>query len=299
MSNIPANASLMIIGSMKSGGTSSLYKNLVLHPEICPGVLKEPEYFSQNQNIHGVKTYGIPANRYEDVFPNFDPQKHKFVLDASTGYTKYPEENGVAERIKEYGLEPIFIYIVRNPFDRIVSHYHHYLNHPKLPVESLPSQLSIDISKYYTQLQKFKQVFPKSKIIIIDLDDLNKDTHAVADKIYDIIGLEPIKDRPKPVIANTGKKINIVEQYIKKEFLYIIKKIPNPILGISKKLIKMFYPSDRRKLSVKQKRKIYEDLKEDMTAFQQNYGFDVSEAGGFKRNELECSPYITKQRCLF
>jgi len=98
-------------------GTSSLYSDFAKHPDDLPCITKEPEFFSEHQK----HCYNGVTN-YEDLW-NFDPGVHRFALEVSTGYTKYPEELNVPKKIYNCGLRPKFIYLVRNPFDRIRSHY--------------------------------------------------------------------------------------------------------------------------------------------------------------------------------
>lgn len=131
----------MILGAMKAG-TTALFDMLKDHPEICPSIAKEPEFFSRGQG-HGAK-----VTNYSDLF-DFDATVHKYALEASTGYTKYPRESNVAERIKQSGLEPKFIYIVRDPVKRIISNLNYWKNFPKWgdPMANLDHM--IDISKYH------------------------------------------------------------------------------------------------------------------------------------------------------
>ena len=82
----------MIIGAMRCG-TTSLFNYLAEHPEICPAINKEPEYFSENQG------HKVQVDNYNDLWPYYN-SNHKYVLEASTGYTKYPVEKGVAKRHK-------------------------------------------------------------------------------------------------------------------------------------------------------------------------------------------------------
>jgi len=67
-------------------GTSSLYSDFAKHPDDLPCITKEPEFFSEHQK----HCYNGVTN-YEDLW-NFDPGVHRFALEVSTGYTKYPEE---------------------------------------------------------------------------------------------------------------------------------------------------------------------------------------------------------------
>src|SRR5262245_54570161 len=110
---IPPDAFVFIIGAMKSG-TSSLFKYLQAHPEICAARIKEPEFFSES------RPHKQNLARYEDIW-DYDPRTHKYVLEASTGYTAYPMEQNVPENIVKYGIRPKFIYLMRDPFERIES----------------------------------------------------------------------------------------------------------------------------------------------------------------------------------
>ena len=103
LAGIPKDAYVIIIGAMKCG-TSSLYDHLQKHPEICPAIAKEPEFFSENQSQK------ILAESYNELW-SFDGSVHKYALEASTGYTKYPSEPKVPKNIFDYGINPKFIYI--------------------------------------------------------------------------------------------------------------------------------------------------------------------------------------------
>lgn len=120
-----SNSLMMIVGAMKSG-TSTLFEMLSQHPAICPSCVKEPEFFSSHQG------HGADVEDYESLF-DYDSLRHTMCLEASTGYSKYPSEIDVPKRIKEYGLNPVFIYSVRNPFDRVESEYNFaYINQKKM-----------------------------------------------------------------------------------------------------------------------------------------------------------------------
>lgn len=98
---IPSGAYLLIIGSMKCG-TSSLFSYLSGHPEICHSRKKEPEFFSKN------KAPQLNKEKYSDLW-QFDKNVHKYVTEASTGYTKYPTKVDIPKRILDFGIRPKFI----------------------------------------------------------------------------------------------------------------------------------------------------------------------------------------------
>lgn len=52
-------------------------------------------------------------------------------MEASTGYAKYPKRKNVPQRMFDLGIKPKFIYIVRNPIDRINSEINYWRNFPQ------------------------------------------------------------------------------------------------------------------------------------------------------------------------
>jgi len=109
--NLP---NLYIPGAGKSG-TSTLHELLNEHPKICMSTRKEPHFWTQlNFNNYT----NLEFEEYTDLFtkPNCD-----YFGESSTGYLCFPE---FTKRIKLYYKDsPKFIIILRNPIDRIYSHY--------------------------------------------------------------------------------------------------------------------------------------------------------------------------------
>lgn len=157
---------MMIVGAMKSG-TSTLFEMVSQHPAICPSYVKEPEFFSNHQS------HGVDVEDYESLF-DYASSRHTMCLEASTGYSKYPSEINVPKRIKEYGLNPIFIYSVRDPFDRVESEYNFaYLNQKEWANFEILDLSVVLRSMYYLQIREFTKWFPdKSRYFIVDFEDI-------------------------------------------------------------------------------------------------------------------------------
>jgi len=150
----------IIIGAMRSG-TTSLYEMLAEHPQICPCRTKEPHFFCDEQSIP-----------YEDLW-EYDETCHIYSLEASTNYAKYPMIRGVPDRIRAYGLRPKFIYLVRDPIDRIESQYSFMVNNKGKHVERFSEPRIIACSVYYLQLRQFLQVFSdRDQYLILDFESL-------------------------------------------------------------------------------------------------------------------------------
>jgi len=273
---IPENGYAIIIGAMKCG-TSSLYKYLIEHPNICPCKDKEPEYFSRNQ-AHGYK-----VDKYEDLW-DFDPAVHQYALEASTGYTKYESEPDVPETIFKYGISPKFIYIVRNPFDRIISHYNHARYNYDIGSDwsIIGDDYFTNVSSYFMQLEQFRKYFPKEQFLIIDFDDVKSNPQKVLQKIYDFLKI-PRNEAPREFsIHYKTETLSKFEMFLQRySFLrkpYLI--IPSRLRKLGKKKFKKYAdPEEKRKLTDKEKNIIYKRLVNDMKQFREEYGFDVKKWG--------------------
>ncbi|MDK1288233.1 sulfotransferase family protein [Pseudoalteromonas umbrosa] len=268
---IPKDAHAMIIGAMKCG-TSSLFNYLSSHPEICPSITKEPEFFSDMQS------HGVNVTSYSELF-NFDEAKHKYTLDGSTGYTKYPIEKDVPKKIFEYGISPKIIYIIRNPFERIQSHYSHMQRWSKWKPDILDKQL-IDTCNYFLQLEQFKKYFSTSDILILDFDELKADPDSVLKKVYDFLDLShdyfpnnyEIKNQTRP-LSKADFIINKLES--DKELLWIPKTLKHALTQTLQKLL----PKKARKLTETEMKFLHNELKDSMLKLNDVYGFDVRKWG--------------------
>jgi hypothetical protein len=102
---------LIIPGAAKSG-TSSLHEYLNMHKDIYMSSDKEPHYFSNDIKY---------MNNKEEYYNLFQvDQDYLYYGESSTGYMVFPN---VISRIKNELEKPKFIFILRNPIDRLYSHY--------------------------------------------------------------------------------------------------------------------------------------------------------------------------------
>jgi len=254
----------MIIGAMKCG-TSSLFNYLTAHPEICPAREKEPEFFSENQG------HGKAIAKYSDLW-RFNLKVHKYALEASTGYTKFPLEPNVAKNIFEFGIRPKFIYIVRNPFVRIESHFN-YMNGKKNWNASITDDHLINVSNYFLQISPYLNFFPVDDILIIDFDLLNSDPASLLDQIYDFLGIEGGHYPRDFSIYNrtqTGQEGD--RPSLKRRIMNLIR----PIGRRHQATVPLREP---RRLTVQERELIHSRLLGDMLSLRDRFGIDVSKWG--------------------
>lgn len=181
----------LIIGSMKAG-TTSLHNYLNQHPEISATEPKEIHFFTE-ESFNEVEL----ANYYN----HFQSDK-KLVGTSPQNYTKrhIKKFSGVPRRLKEYLPEIKLIYIVRDPLDRIESHYHEALAGGYTGAESLDAAIRADLknnhfintSKYYYQISAYLDYFEMEQICIVCLEDLKEDRLSEMNKIFTFLGVSNI-----------------------------------------------------------------------------------------------------------
>jgi hypothetical protein len=158
----------LIIGAMKCG-TTSIFNYLAQHPEISSCKYKEPHFFSRAENF-------AKGFEYYQTLWNWNNLTHKIALEATPGYTKVTHKDpantaaNIAKVQQEFGMDFRFIYIMRDPLERIESHCLHNSMKNGVPLTALTKidQSVIDTSKYAMQLDEYYQRFAADKILLLD-----------------------------------------------------------------------------------------------------------------------------------
>ena len=268
---IPTDAYAIIIGAMKCG-TSSLYTYLSQHPQICPSIAKEPEFFSRNQ-IHK-----LPIHKLEELW-DFDPSVHRYALEASTGYTKYPSEPGVPKNIRDYGIQPRFIYVIRNPFDRIESHYNFLRGQPYWNLGLLDPHL-IQTSNYFLQLEQYRPHFSKESLLLLDFEQLANEPHGTLEAVYGFLNLPPTHFPSSYPVENKTVYYSHVEAFLRRPIVRrLARHLPPSLKQNTQKLLSRLPQPGKRGLTSVEKEYIYDCLKLDMIRLHAEYGFDVRKWG--------------------
>jgi len=178
----------LIIGAQRAG-TTSLYENLVKHPNVIPASIKEIHFFDNN--------FKSGLDWYESHFSSSQNSKNlekAITGEASPYYIFHPL---VPQRMAKIFPEIKLIALLRNPIDRAFSHYHHEvrLGFEKLSFEEaikaekdrLKDQLKMVLDGIYSfnhqhfsylsrgiyveQLRKWEKFFSKDQILILNSKD--------------------------------------------------------------------------------------------------------------------------------
>ena len=174
----------IIIGAMKCG-TTSLHHDLNLHPEIFMSREKELHFFVEGKNWYKGFAW------YQSHFQS----QAKIRGETSPSYTAYPKWLGVPERMYSVVPNAKLIYILRDPIERMISHYlHRYAaGVENREINQALANFDDDYifrSQYYMQLQEYLKYFPKSHILIVTLEELNRDRQATLKKIFKYLNVD-------------------------------------------------------------------------------------------------------------
>ncbi len=176
---------LLVIGGLKCG-TTSLHHYLNLHPEIEMSRPKELNFFVAELNW--------PLGR-DWYAAHFEPAA-AIRGESSPHYTNRPRFEGVAERIGSLLGEPRLIYMVRDPIDRMLSHYLHnvgggYEQRGLTDALSDPDSAYVARSRYAYQLDPYLEAFGAERIEIVTREELKEDRPATMGRVFAFLEVDP------------------------------------------------------------------------------------------------------------
>ncbi len=186
----PPMPNLFVIGAMKCG-TTSLHRYLSDHPDVFMSADKEPGYFVRELNWARGEAW------YLGLFAQSN--RAAIVGESSTHYTKLPTYQGVVERIAEFSRDPRFIYVMRDPVERCVSHYWHQVRSKSRRGGERRDMLTafrddkqyLAYSNYAMQLLPYLERFGRERVRILTLEELAADPASVVSRIYAWLGVDP------------------------------------------------------------------------------------------------------------
>ena len=244
----------LILGAAKSG-TSSLWKYLKQHPQVFMSFPKEPNFFV----FEGCKLppYSGPGKPevlyqrlYRETITNFQEYQsifnavtdEKAIGEASVRYLYFPQ---APEKIKHYLGEPKLLILLRNPIERLYSHYMMNIRHILEPLsfaEALAQEEKriavnwgwdwhyVGVSSYYEQVKRYFDIFDREQIKVIIYDDFRQDTVGTMQSIYRFLDIDD------SFIPNT-KSRNRAGYWPKSMLLHKLINTPNAFLKFAEKVI--------------------------------------------------------------
>lgn len=187
---------LFLIGAQKAG-TTYLASLLDQHPEIVVSQPKEPHYFTQHR--------GRSIEWYRNCFPG--THDGRVLVDASPSYSAAPVHAvdalaegtsgsrfaGVPEAIRSLSPGARFIYVMRNPVERVHSAYWHAVRQgdEHLPLmEALQADKTyLNASDYLGQIKHYLRLFPRDRFLFLRFEDLRSEPTRVARECFEFLEL--------------------------------------------------------------------------------------------------------------
>lgn len=178
---------LVVLGAMKCG-TSALHRYLSLHPEVSASDPKELDFFLEGRNwARGLEWYAS----------HFDARRPARV-EASPNYTAYAAQAGVMARMEQVIPSARFVYLVRDPVDRIAAHWVHNVHRARIgsgermePILLHPESTYLPRSRYGYQVRNFARHYPIDRLLVLDQQDLLDRRAATLRRVFEFAEIDP------------------------------------------------------------------------------------------------------------
>jgi len=174
---------VIVVGVQKCG-TTSLHHYLRRHPQVAMSRQKELDFFIEARNWpRGVEWYAR----------HFDPSA-RARGESSPNYTALRRYPGVAERMRRVVPDVRVVFMVRDPIERLISHWVHNYAHGSehRPLHAvLDDDLYLERSRYAMQLRPYLDAFPRGSILILETGELRRRRRDVMRRVFAFIGVDP------------------------------------------------------------------------------------------------------------
>jgi hypothetical protein len=169
---------------MKSG-TTALCRDLSEHPAIFMSPIKEPGYFSHEENRSSLE-------KYRRLFARASDQA--YLMEGSTEYTMRPHIDGVADRIQAFNPGARFIYLMRDPLSRVVSHYRQLVRKGwekrSLPLAVRHNCQYLSIGYYAYQVRPYLERFGPDAVFMETFEAFTASPSSFYQSLFNWLGID-------------------------------------------------------------------------------------------------------------
>lgn len=297
----------LVVGTAKAG-TSSIYKYLKDHPQVYLTEQKELLFWHSltNPNKTQAEYMNFHVNSIKEYLDLFNEvNEYQICGDVTPSYLYYYEH--VINNLKKYHpkwKDVKIIIILREPVDKVISHYN-FLNtgiganevslEDTLKKEKsrlqkndvLPDYFLIDTTLYYKQVEAYLENFNNVQILLYD--DLKENTQKFMNSIHKFLQIAPNYDsNVYSQKYNVSKKRKVPKNKLLKNILTINNQVGasrnlKRLLGIQKKLINHEVLIKQEEISIKTRKKLKKIFLNDIFKLQELLDFDVIERWGYKK----------------
>jgi hypothetical protein len=266
---------LIIVGVMKCG-TTSLHYYLGLHPQISMSREKELEFFIGERNwSRGAAWYARQFDARTAVRGESSPNY------AATG-----RFSGVPARMREVVPEAKLIFMVRDPIERLISHWIHNFSHGREQrpfAEILDDDRYLERSMYATQLRPYLDAFPREQILILEMEELRVQRLDVLRRVLGFLAVDSTFDSPRFRLerhrtARKRSKTRLGTWLAGTRFAQWIESLPQSMRWPARDLLYLPFSRrmDRPLLSYAERQNLVERLKPDAEQFRDLTGLSCT-----------------------
>ena len=273
-----ASPDFVIIGAMKCG-TSSLHAQLAVQDGFFMSEPKEPNFFSDDD------VFAKGTDWYQGLFAGGEGALKG---ESSTHYAKRPTYPACFERLRAALPRARFIYVMRDPLERLVSHYIHEwtMGNVKgtLSAEIETARELIDYGRYAYQLEPYLAHYGAERVLPVFFERMKADPQGELARIGAFL------EAPRPLVWRE----DISPQNVSKDRL---RKVPlsgllidNPLAQV---LRRTFVPQGLRdrvksRLQMRERPSLSDD---DLQRVKPVFDEDLKKLGAMLGVELNCDLY--------
>lgn len=194
---------------------------LARHPDCCHSAPKETNFFTLN--------FSQGWDWYRGTFAHY--RGEPVIGEGSVSYASIPFRENVARRLHEYAPAAKIIYIVRHPYEKLISGWkmatsgpgfvgyesairgfesyvlHEEARHPRggpwndtdhgwslaRPSSESKTRVWLDALQYQRQMDNYRECFPERQLRVMFLEDWKHDPRQQAEQLCDFLDLDPAK----------------------------------------------------------------------------------------------------------
>ncbi|WP_069301722.1 sulfotransferase family protein [Neptunicoccus sediminis] len=194
---------LVVLGSQKSG-TTTLHSVLASHPDVfMSSPVKEAHFFYPEDLLAGYaarKGYAQAVNREDYALKNmlvgYNGERYFGESCPNYTYADSATKRRIPQNMAALSPDLRFIFIMRNPVERIISTYFHWRRHAKssAPFSQFMQErgnMAVETSLYWKQLERYFAFFDQDRFHLATFETFVENQNEECNKIFSFLGLPP------------------------------------------------------------------------------------------------------------
>jgi Sulfotransferase domain len=289
----------VILGAQKSGSTF-LHRCLGDHPQV----------YSPQGEVHFFEDPNYREDRIGELEKLLEPGKGKQIV--AIKRPKYLSRPECPERIARHCPDARLLVVLRNPVERAMSAYFHYVNYGFIPAINIERGMKailedqyrnsypggrdvIQFGFYHKYLSRYLHYFDRDKICITLFDDIRKNGLDAVQKVYSYLGISAsfvppsLDSRPQAVVYSLPR---LRVRRFRNPFVYLYdqtrsstyrkrptvvsRAVDKFVLGLDQRVLKPIFRNQKPVISEGLKKTLIETYQEDIENLETLLGRDLS-----------------------